>query len=92
MVNLLYLLFLPVLSLRADFHLYPNLLQLAYCVVQFLEKESSLTEPVISPLGPLISDACLLLPGGFVSAVCGIGPCTSQGRALSLSHTPSSSR
>lgn len=31
---------------------YRNLLQLAYCVVQFLEKESSLTEPVIPPPNP----------------------------------------
>ena len=30
----------------------PAPLQLAYCVVQFLEKESSLTEPVTIPLGP----------------------------------------
>lgn len=34
-----------------------DLLQLAYCVVQFLEKESSLTEPVTplpSPTTPLL--------------------------------------
>ena len=39
------------MSPRAECPFYPNLLQLAYCVVQFLEKESSLTEPVIPLLG-----------------------------------------
>lgn len=46
-----------------------NLWQLAYCVVQFLEKESSLTEPVTPLLGPgspslPVRSACHLAPLG----------------------------
>lgn len=52
-----------------------NLLQLAYCVVQFLEKESSLTEPVIPPRSPsahlCLSAAHLCLWGSAISRCSG---------------------
>lgn len=57
---------------------YLNLLQLAYCVVQFLEKESSLTEPVIPlpspsplPVNSASQPACRIMPLAGAQEGCG---------------------
>lgn len=67
--------------------------QLAYCVVQFLEKESSLTEPVISLLGLQSSNACPSLPVGFVVlATYKSRPLYISGKGFLTEQHPSSSR